>query len=400
MRSGVLRTVLASSFVLALTGVPASANAQANSLADLGVGIGYAVNDNGQVAIAQGIYSNGTVTPLPALPGQTTPASPAAINATGQTAGSALTQVINGGYMSNGTVPGNVPVAYINGTLTNIALLFPEYTDGALYVEPGIATGINSTGQVVGYYTSLNPRSIDPPETVAFLYADGTSTQLPFSPPGKEAEYPQSNMAFGINDSGQITGTYATPDPNSPAANKFDAYIYNFGASAWTDLGQGTGYAINNAGQVTGALDVVTIGDDTDTIVGTYAFLYTNGTTINLGTLQGGKFSIGFALNLNNQVVGSSDLTGSSTTHAILYNGGINDLNTLISVTDPLKPYVTLTSAVGINDSMLIVANGVDSRTNLVHAYLFQAPQVQISPGPLNFGSQAVGGTSPSQTVC
>jgi len=399
MRKGILRTALALSFASASQFGYATVNAQANNLIDLGVDTGHAINNGGQVALDQGIYSNGTITPLPALPGQTSPASPFAINATGQIAGTALTQVINGAYMSTGTQPGYVPVAYINGTLTDIALLFPEYTDGALYVEPGLATAINASGQVVGYYTSLNPRSFDPPETVAFLYANGASTQLPFSPPGKGAEYPQSNMAFGINDSGQIAGTYATADPNSPANNKFDAYIYNFGTAAWTDLGQGRGYAINNAGQVTGALDVVTIGNDTDTIIGTYAFLYSNGTTTNLGTLPGGKYSTGYALNSNNQVVGSSDLAGSSTGHAFFYNGGINDLNALVSSTDPLKPYVTLTSAVGINDSMLIVANGVDSRTNQVHAYLFQAPQLQIRPAPLNFGTQAVGGISPPQTI-
>ena len=63
----------------------------------------------------------------------------------------------------------------------------------------------------------------------------------------------------------------------------------------------------------------------------------------------------------------------------------MNDLNTLISATDPLKPYVTLTSAVGINDSLLILANGVDSRTNLTHAYLYQASFIQLAPAALDF---------------
>jgi hypothetical protein len=67
------------------------------------------------------------------------------------------------------------------------------------------------------------------------------------------------------------------------------------------------------------------------------------------------------------------------------------DLNSLIGATDPLKPYVTLTRAVGINDSLLILANGVDSRTNLTHAYLYQASFLQLSPAVLSF-TQAVGG--------
>ena len=52
----------------------------------------------------------------------------------------------------------------------------------------------------------------------------------------------------------------------------------------------------------------------------------------------------------------------------------MTDLNTIVSATDPLQPYVTLTDAGGINDNRLIVANGVDSRTGQQHAYLLQVP--------------------------
>jgi hypothetical protein len=38
-------------------------------LVDLGVATGYAINNAGQVALSTGIYSNGAVTALPALPG-------------------------------------------------------------------------------------------------------------------------------------------------------------------------------------------------------------------------------------------------------------------------------------------------------------------------------------------
>src|ERR1700733_2314209 len=59
-------------------------------LVDLGVATGYAINNAGQVVLSTGIYSNGTVAPLPALPGQTTPAVGVAINASGQVAGNAV----------------------------------------------------------------------------------------------------------------------------------------------------------------------------------------------------------------------------------------------------------------------------------------------------------------------
>jgi hypothetical protein len=47
----------------ALAGLPVLAQ---NQPVDLGVGVGYAINNAGQVALSTGICSNGTVTPLPA----------------------------------------------------------------------------------------------------------------------------------------------------------------------------------------------------------------------------------------------------------------------------------------------------------------------------------------------
>ncbi len=73
----------------------ASAQAQ-NLITDLGVATGYAINNSGQAALSSGIFSNGTVTPLPALSGETTPATPIAINASGQASGFAISPNIDG----------------------------------------------------------------------------------------------------------------------------------------------------------------------------------------------------------------------------------------------------------------------------------------------------------------
>lgn len=187
--------------------------------------------------------------------------------------------------------------------------------------------------------------------------------------------------AFGINDNGQIVGVmyYQT---GAPCAAGADAFSYSNGS--WSDYGPGAAYAVNASGQVAGTLTNVTTDQSGDCkVLGTIAFLNSNGTTNSLGTLPGGNNSIGYAINVSGRVVGSSDFTGSTATHAFFYNGVMNDLNALIGATDPLQPYVTLTSAVGINDGLLILANGVDSRTNLTHAYLIQAPFVQIAPATL-----------------
>jgi hypothetical protein len=86
MKSGYVQSLAIAAF-MALWLLPAAAQTQ---LVDLGVATGYAINNAGQVALSTGIYSNGAVTPLPALPGSTTPATPLAINASGQVAGAAI----------------------------------------------------------------------------------------------------------------------------------------------------------------------------------------------------------------------------------------------------------------------------------------------------------------------
>jgi hypothetical protein len=48
----------------------------------------------------------------------------------------------------------------------------------------------------------------------------------------------------------------------------------------------------------------------------------------------------------------------------------MTDLNAAIDLSSPLSPFVILTGGAGVNDNGLIVANGIDSRTQVVHAYL------------------------------
>jgi hypothetical protein len=104
----------------------------------------------------------------------------------------------------------------------------------------------------------------------------------------------------------------------------------------------------------------------------------------------------GYAINASGFVVGDGV---NATNHAYLYIGVVSlDLNSLVLPNDPLQPYVTLTDARGINDTGLVVVNGVDSRDNSNHAYLLQVPLLQITSIPA-FPVQAVGTTSAGQTV-
>jgi probable HAF family extracellular repeat protein len=360
----------------------AAANAQ-NLLTDLGVATGYAINNAGQVVLASGLYSGGSTTALPSLPGQIGAAAPLAINQAGQVAGSAVTAGSE-----------QVATEYSGGAATN---LFSSFT-GREQLQVGTATGINSAGTVAGWINTTVGFAGPGAPIVGFTYSGGTLTSLsvPCSPTSSnDCRGVAWNYVYGINDSNQLVGSVNYLPSGFGATN--DAYLNSSGT--WTDLGPGVSYAINASGQITGSLTVFAPGGPPYKQTGSYAFLYSGGATVNLGTLPAGKNSTGYAINAGGQIVGSSDFGGNTATHGFYYNGVMTDLNALIGATDPLQPYVTLTSGVGINDSLLILANGVDSRTNLTHAYLIQAPPIQIAPGPLSFGTQAVGGTSQPQTI-
>jgi probable HAF family extracellular repeat protein len=352
---------------------PVSVDAQSNLLTDLGAGSGFGINNNGQIVLSSGTYSSGILTPFP------TGFAGDAINSTGEVVG----------LFRNPPAILDEAAIYSNGTVTTIGVpLDPSV--GASY-----ATGINTSGQIVGWSSILSGA------TDAFIYSNGTITNIGVLPGSVNTGF--ASGANGINDAGQVTGTTLDTLP-SPVAQY--AFIYDSGT--WTLIGFGDGFAINAKGQVTGILSstpttgVIFPFSPTNEVLGTpvgHAFIYSNGTTTDLGTLPGGTTSFGFAINSTGQIVGASDGTGYSGQHAFFYNGGITDMNALVSATDPLQPFVTLTDSHGINDSRLIVVNGIDSRTQLQHAYLLQGPWLDVAPGPLSFPSQALGTVSSAQSV-
>ena len=252
-------------------------------------------------------------------------------------------QITGYSYIQPGSFDGHA-FLYSNGVMTDLGTL-PGTTFSS-------GNGINDAGQIAGY--SYSYTAIDPVTSVAvghaFLYSNGVMTDLG-TLGGTNSE------GFAISNAGQVTGGADT------ASGYSHAFLYSNGVL--TDLGTlpgrtaSVGYAINNAGQITGNAygNAFDYGD---------AFLYSNGVLTDLGALPLGYYSYGLAINNTGQIAGFS--VGAAFSRAFLYsNGVLTDLNSLI---DPNLHITTLYEATGINDLGQIVANSYDYSANGEHAYL------------------------------
>lgn len=248
------------------------------------------------------------------------------------------------------------------------ALRLNETVDGA---------GINNLGQVVGYeYPTGGPAAL----SHAFLYLDGQMTDLG---PGN---------AWDINNTGQITGEFAT------ATGYHHAFLYSNGQR--TDLGAyggntSVGFAINDLGQVTGTVNPSSIGshaflysDGQTSIPGTLVegrgindageiagytnkgpAIYSHGQTIDLGTSGG----VAFAINNAGQVTGYIR-SGATGQHAFLdSNGQMQDLGTLPGASDA-NAYAINNSGQVVGISSEVV--GIPGTLSGAHAFLYSNGQM------------------------
>jgi probable HAF family extracellular repeat protein len=249
----------------------------------------------------------------------------------------------------------------------------PDIDLGTLGGANSVATGINSSGQVVGWSND----SSDATHQVAFLW-DGENGMQSLNVDG---------VAYGINDNGFVVGQMASGQAffyngheilpllssdsisrataindsdvvagwvetagNSPpgALGHADAVIWDHGAMTFLgklpDSSRSEAYAINASGQVVGRSGHLTESGSSFVWTQSHAFLWQQDVgMIDLGTLGDGANTAAYGIN------SAGDVVGTSGGHAFLYHDGVlMDLN---AFNREARPGFTLTAATAINDA-------------------------------------------------
>jgi hypothetical protein len=363
-------------------------------LTDLGaVAPGLGINNSGQVSLQNYVYSGGTLTAYPTnfAAGGTNPTL-----STGRGSGISSNGIIAGDYNADpnaGVATYNIATATVTEVPTNLGATDPTVQQSGM--------GINASGTVVGYWVSSNQAA-----QFAFAVTGGVVTVLSLSDLLSCSGDIGINYgaALAINDAGVITGYL----PNAgtglygvPGFATCTSHIFTYFNGTYTDIAPGVGTAINASGAVTGYTfqTVYSSQNEQGLPVNLGAFLYSNGTlTLLPGNNANRNFAdVGLGINKYNFIVGEGFSTAAAEI-GFFWDGVVNDLNTFILPTDPLYNKVQLTDARGINDSGVVIVNGINLADSTKHAYLLQVPLLQVS-GPLTFPSTALGSSSASQSV-
>lgn len=209
------------------------------------------------------------------------------------------------------------------------------------------ATGINNSGEVVGY---SSPGSTYQAISHAFTYTlDGGIKDLT---PSHASSY-----AYGINDKGEVVGT-TSDSPNLP--NHAFSYTKDNGIVNIDTIGRySVAYGVNNNGEVVGTSLYKNQSDNIP-----HAFHYTSSGGMSI--IVSGLRSYAQGINDNGEIVGSLATPGDTAYHAFTYtqDSGITYLNTISGENN---------YAYGINNNGEIVgsSNFIGGASNEVHAFSF-----------------------------
>jgi len=255
------------------------------------------------------------------------------INASGQVTGES--EFYNGGAISPRAF-----IADVNGGMRGVTQW--SFSRGA---------GINDNGQVAGSISNISHSG-----TGAFVTGPGgvNATEIGSLHSSRDA-------ATGINTSGQVVG-YAYLSASGLYEHAYITSANHTFASDLGTLGGSRSYAtsINDSGQVAGFSEIRT-GFESPM----HAFITDiDSNMTDLGTL-GGQNSRAFDINSNGQVVGWAETDIANRRHAFITGPdgtGMTDLNSLIK----LGNGIFLADATGINDKGQIIANASDGHAYLI----------------------------------
>jgi len=302
-----------------------------NALNDAGTVVGSSLTSNGNREAF--VYSNGKMTELnvASLQGYT---QAMGINNAGV--------IVGAGYVNPNTYSQPYDAfIYNNGTSTILS------TSGGTTA----AQGISNSGTVVGGYAldygNFNWR--------AFTYSNGTMTNMGTLGGG------WVSYGLAINGAGTAVGYYSDPGSNRGQ----HAFMYSNGAM--TGLGTlGGSYssanAINDAGTIVGYSNTANGSS--------HAFSYHNGSMTDLGLLAGWNNSIANGINIAGTIVGHTFNTDLYDGDAFVYtNGTMINLNTKVQGIG-----TTLIDATAINAFGQIVTNGSNGDSYLLTPHASAVP--------------------------
>ncbi|HMJ67022.1 MAG TPA: HYR domain-containing protein, partial [Candidatus Binatia bacterium] len=283
-----------------------------NSVGSAVNNLGHVVGDSGTAEFGQHAFRfrDGAMLDLGVLEGDSFSMS-VALNDAGDVAGQGDSR---GFFYRNGVMN---DMGSLGSGFSFVSTLFPS---------------MNATGDVVG--TSFT-ESFD---TRAFLYHDGAMTNLGTLPGGT------FSRAWALNDAGDVVGEADNSD------GERRAFLYRGGQMlALGTLGgnESIAYSINNAGQVMG--DSLFEGN-----MQYHAFLFTGGAMVDLGTPPDCVSSGANAMNNLGHVVGEATTTTGTSVAFLWRNGSMVDLNTLL----PEDSEWYLSTALYINDADQVVGYG------------------------------------------